>query len=105
MTTLSHLQRLEAESIHIMREVVATCSNPVMLYSIGKHSSVMQHLAMKAQVLKQALVKYGAVEFNATTLSEIIQEKLLTTASECEGRAINKDRNTSMEQKKQGGYF
>lgn len=48
MTTLTHLQRLEAESIHIMREVAATCDNPVMLYSVGKDSSVMLHLAMKA---------------------------------------------------------
>ncbi|SIO71031.1 sulfate adenylyltransferase subunit 2 [Burkholderia sp. GAS332] len=45
---LTHLERLEAESIHIMREVVAECENPVMLYSIGKDSSVMLHLAMKA---------------------------------------------------------
>lgn len=45
---LTHLQRLEAESIHIMREVVAEAENPVMLYSIGKDSSVMLHLAMKA---------------------------------------------------------
>ena len=45
---LGHLQRLEAESIHIMREVAAEFSNPVMLYSIGKDSSVMLHLAMKA---------------------------------------------------------
>jgi len=44
----SHLRRLEAESIHIMREVVAEFSHPVMLYSIGKDSSVMLHLAMKA---------------------------------------------------------
>ena len=44
----SHLQRLEAESIHIMREVIAECRRPVMLYSIGKDSSVMLHLAMKA---------------------------------------------------------
>src|SRR6185295_17476535 len=47
-TTLTHLQRLEAESIHIMREVAATCDRPVMLYSIGKDSAVMLHLAMKA---------------------------------------------------------
>ena len=46
--TLTHLQRLEAESIHIMREVVAESDNPVMLYSIGKDSAVMLHLAMKA---------------------------------------------------------
>jgi sulfate adenylyltransferase subunit 2 len=45
---LSHLERLEAESIHIMREVAAEFANPVMLYSIGKDSSVMLHLAMKA---------------------------------------------------------
>jgi sulfate adenylyltransferase subunit 2 len=45
---LTHLQRLEAESIHIMREVVAECEKPVMLYSIGKDSAVMLHLAMKA---------------------------------------------------------
>src|SRR5258705_13407868 len=45
---LSHLQRLEAESIHIMREVAAEFANPVMLYSVGKDSGVMLHLAMKA---------------------------------------------------------
>src|SRR5258707_15107359 len=43
-----HLRRLEAESIHILREVAAECRAPVMLYSIGKDSSVMLHLAMKA---------------------------------------------------------
>ena len=48
MQRLSHLERLEAESIHIMREVVAECARPVMLYSIGKDSSVMLHLAQKA---------------------------------------------------------
>ena len=45
---MTHLQRLEAESIHIMREVVAESQNPVMLYSIGKDSAVMLHLARKA---------------------------------------------------------
>ncbi|MBB5755125.1 sulfate adenylyltransferase subunit CysD [Prosthecomicrobium pneumaticum] len=45
---LTHLKRLEAEAIHIMREVAAEFRNPVMLYSIGKDSSVMLHLAMKA---------------------------------------------------------
>jgi len=44
----SHLQQLEAESIHIMREVAAQCEKPVMLYSVGKDSAVMLHLAMKA---------------------------------------------------------
>jgi sulfate adenylyltransferase subunit 2 len=48
MTRLTHLQRLEAESIHILREVVAECERPVMLYSIGKDSSVLLHLAIKA---------------------------------------------------------
>ncbi len=47
-TRLSHLKQLEAESIHIMREVVAEFNNPIMLYSIGKDSSVMLHLAKKA---------------------------------------------------------
>jgi sulfate adenylyltransferase subunit 2 len=45
---LTHLQRLEAESIHIFREVAAECERPVMLYSIGKDSAVMLHLARKA---------------------------------------------------------
>jgi sulfate adenylyltransferase subunit 2 len=46
--TLTHLERLEAESIHIMREVVAEAERPVMLYSVGKDSAVMLHLARKA---------------------------------------------------------
>ncbi len=45
---LTHLKQLEAESIHIIREVVAESQNPVMLYSVGKDSSVMVHLALKA---------------------------------------------------------
>ena len=48
LTHLTHLERLEAESIHIMREVVAEAERPVMLYSIGKDSAVMLHLAVKA---------------------------------------------------------
>ncbi len=48
MNTLTHLQRLESESIHIMREVVAEADRPVMLYSVGKDSAVMLHLARKA---------------------------------------------------------
>lgn len=47
-STLTHLERLEAESIHIMREVVAEAEKPVMLYSVGKDSAVMLHLARKA---------------------------------------------------------
>ena len=46
--TITHLKQLEAESIHIMREVVAECDNPVMLYSVGKDSSVLVRLAQKA---------------------------------------------------------
>jgi sulfate adenylyltransferase subunit 2 len=46
--SLTHLQRLEAESIHIFREVAATFARPVMLYSVGKDSAVLMHLAMKA---------------------------------------------------------
>ena len=46
--SLTHLRQLEAESIHIIREVAAEFENPVMLYSIGKDSSVMVRLAMKA---------------------------------------------------------
>lgn len=48
MSNLSHLDALEAEAIYIIREVAAECENPVMLYSIGKDSSVMLHLALKA---------------------------------------------------------
>lgn len=48
MNELSHLDELEAEAIYIIREVAAECEKPVMLYSIGKDSSVMLHLAMKA---------------------------------------------------------
>ncbi len=47
-TTLSHLDQLEAESIHILREVAASFRNPVMLYSVGKDSSVLLHLLLKA---------------------------------------------------------
>jgi len=45
---MNHLDELEAEAIYILREVAAECEKPVMLYSIGKDSSVMLHLAMKA---------------------------------------------------------
>ena len=48
VSDLTHLDRLEAESIHIMREVAAESENPVMLYSVGKDSAVMLHLAVKA---------------------------------------------------------
>ena len=45
---LTHLDRLEAEAIHVLREVAAEFRNPVMLYSVGKDSSVLRHLARKA---------------------------------------------------------
>ncbi len=48
MARLTHLQRLESESIAIIREAVAESERPVMLYSVGKDSAVMLHLAMKA---------------------------------------------------------
>src|SRR5678816_4833280 len=48
MRALTHLDRLEAESMHIMRETVAEADRPVMLYSIGKDSAIMLHLAKKA---------------------------------------------------------
>ena len=48
MKQLSHLQELEAEAIYIIREVAAECEKPVMLYSIGKDSSGMLHVAIKA---------------------------------------------------------
>lgn len=48
MMALSHLQRLEAEAIYIIREVWATAEKPVLLYSIGKDSAVLLHLALKA---------------------------------------------------------
>ena len=53
MSGLSHLDELEAEAIYIIREVAAECEKPVMLYSIGKDSSVMLHLAMKAFTCKK----------------------------------------------------
>ncbi len=57
---LTHLQRLEAEAIQIMREAVSESERPAMLYSIGKDSSVMLHLAMKAFYPSQAAVPAGA---------------------------------------------
>ena len=53
---MTHLKQLEAESIHIMREVAAEFDNPVMLYSVGKDSSVMLHLAKKAFAVGQPVL-------------------------------------------------
>jgi sulfate adenylyltransferase subunit 2 len=61
---LSHLEQLEAESIHILREVVAEFQNPVMLYSIGKDSSVMVRLAMKA--FHPAKLPFSLLHINTT---------------------------------------
>ena len=55
MSGLSHLDELEAEAIYIIREVAAECEKPVMLYSIGKDSSVMLHLAMKGFIRRSRL--------------------------------------------------
>ncbi len=60
MANLTHLQRLEAESIDILREAVAESEHPVMLYSIGKDSSVMLHLARKAFFPSRAAVSAAA---------------------------------------------
>lgn len=59
MSELSHLDELEAEAIYIIREVAAECEKPVMLYSIGKDSSVMLHLAMKAFYRKTSFSFYA----------------------------------------------
>ena len=55
MTRLTHLQRLEAEAIHIMREVAAEAEKPVMLYSVGKDSAVMLHLAQRPFIRQNLL--------------------------------------------------
>lgn len=60
---LSHLKELEAESIHIIREVAAEFENPVMLYSIGKDSSVMVRLAEKGVCSRQSAVPVDAHRF------------------------------------------
>ena len=60
---LSHLKELEAESIHIIREVAAEFENPVMLYSIGKDSSVMVRLAEKAFYPGKVTVSFDAYRF------------------------------------------
>jgi 3'-phosphoadenosine 5'-phosphosulfate sulfotransferase (PAPS reductase)/FAD synthetase len=60
----AHLKRLEAESIHIMREVVAEMRNPVMLYSIGKDSSVMLHRGDEGLLSGQAAVSAAARRYD-----------------------------------------
>ena len=65
MIQLTHLQKLEAESIHVFREVVATCENPVMLWSIGKDSAVLLHLALIARARTRGHVAANPRVFHA----------------------------------------
>ena len=96
---LTHLQRLEAESVHIMREAVAESENPVMLYSVGKDSAVMLHLARKAffpSKLPFPLLhvdttwKFQAMyEFRARMVKEADAELLVYQNPECVRLGIN----------------
>jgi sulfate adenylyltransferase subunit 2 len=96
---LTHLQRLEAESIHIMRETIAEAENPVMLYSIGKDSSVMLHLAMKAfypspppfpLMHVDTTWKFQAMyAFREKMVSELGLELIVHKNPECVERGIN----------------
>jgi sulfate adenylyltransferase subunit 2 len=96
---LTHLERLEAESIHIMREAVAESENPVMLYSVGKDSAVMLHLARKAffpSKLPFPLLhvdttwKFQAMyEFRARMAKEADAELLVHQNPECLRLGIN----------------
>lgn len=56
--TLTHLARLESEAVHIIREVAAEADNPVMLYSVGKDSAVMLHLAKKAFIQRRLRLRF-----------------------------------------------
>jgi len=99
MRSLTHLERLEAESIHIMREVVAEAENPVMLYSIGKDSAVMLHLARKAfhpapppfpLLHVDTTWKFKAMyELREKMAQEIGMELLVWRNEEAEERGIN----------------
>jgi sulfate adenylyltransferase subunit 2 len=96
---LTHLQRLEAEAIHIMRETVAETENPVMLYSIGKDSSVMLHLALKAfypspppfpLLHVDTTWKFRAMyEFRAQMVAESGIRLLVHQNPDCVARGIN----------------
>ncbi len=96
---LTHLQRLEAESIQIMRETVGECENPVMLYSVGKDSSVMLRLALKAfypspppfpLLHVDTTWKFRAMyEFRARMVAEAGMELLVHQNPECVKRGIN----------------
>ena len=69
---LSHIEKLESESIHIIREVVAEFENPVMLYSIGKDSSVMLHLAQKAFAPSKIPFKFMHIDTTTWKFKEMI---------------------------------
>lgn len=96
---LTHLQRLEAESIHIMREAVSESENPAMLYSIGKDSSVMVHLAMKAffpskppfpLVHVDTTWKFSAMyAFREATAQRLGLDLVVHKNPECVARGIN----------------
>ncbi len=99
MTTLTHLQRLEAESIQIFREAVSESERPVMLYSVGKDSAVMLHLALKAfapslppfQLLHvDTTWKFQAMyEFRDQFVAEKGLDLLVHKNPECVERGIN----------------
>jgi sulfate adenylyltransferase subunit 2 len=97
--TLTHLEQLEAEAIHIMREVVAETEHPVMLYSIGKDSAVMLHLALKAfyparppfpLMHVDTLWKFSAMyAFRAEMMEETGMELIVHTNADGVARGIN----------------
>lgn len=99
MKQLTHLERLEAESIQIFREAVSESENPVMLYSVGKDSSVMLHLAMKAfhpSKLPFPLLhvdttwKFQAMyNFRDTITGELGADLIVHQNPECVERGIN----------------
>jgi sulfate adenylyltransferase subunit 2 len=96
---LTHLQRLEAEAIHILREAVAESERPAMLYSVGKDSSVMLHLARKAfhpsrppfpLVHVDTTWKFGEMyRFRDATAAELGMELVVHHNPECVARGIN----------------
>src|SRR5215203_3758949 len=99
MARLTHLQRLEAESIQIFREAVSESERPVMLYSVGKDSSVMLHLAMKAFYPSKppfpllhvdTTWKFRAMyEFRDKLTAELGIDLLVYRNPECVERSIN----------------
>ncbi len=86
-----HLQRLEDESLFIIREFAAEFRRPVMLYSVGKDSSVMLHLAR--------------IESAAADVAGIVEEVMRSRVSERQGRLVDAALQASIERKKREGYF